>query len=123
MKPPKTEAGGTWTAARKWSFIRSALRRAFVRWPPNYQARKLYRRAYKGPNKLQKWEFQCALCRKWTMGKNTQLDHIVPAGSLRAYSDLPAFCERLFCEAQGLRVLCKKCHKEITQAQRKQNRP
>lgn len=119
MKPPKTHAGNTWTKARFFSFIRSALRRTFIRWPPNYAARKLARRPYTGKNKLQKWEYQCAHCRKWHLGKNTQIDHIVPCGSLQSFDDLPGFTKRLLCEADGLQLLCKPCHKKVTDEQRK----
>lgn len=119
MKSPKTEAGLLWTKSRKFSFIRSALRRAFTRWPPNYQARKLAQQPYVGSNKLQRWTYRCAICSHWFMGKETQIDHVVPAGSLRDYSDLPGFVARLFCEADKLRVVCRPCHHKITQEQRK----
>lgn len=54
------------------------------------------------------------------MQKETQLDHIIPVGPLQRYEDLPGFAARLFCEKEGLRVLCKPCHSEITKRQRKQ---
>ncbi len=121
MPKPKqelTRAGRQWTEARYWSFLRSALRRAFVRWPPNYQARNAGRRTYVGPVKQQKWEYECAICHQWFQQKQTQLDHVNPCGQLRSTSDLPGFVERLFCEKDGLRVLCKPCHKEVTNAAR-----
>lgn len=34
----------------------------------------------------------------------------MPAGSLQSASDLPGFVERLFCEIDGLQVLCNNCH-------------
>ena len=118
MRNPKTRANGTWTEAKFWSFVRSALRRAFVRWPANYAARKDARRPYCGPKKNQKWQFQCAICKTWLLGKETQLDHLTPCGSLKDYADLPGFVERLFCEKNGLRVLCKPCHKQVTKNQK-----
>ena len=117
-KPELTRAGRQWTEARYWSFLRSALRRAFVRWPPNYQARNAGRRPYVGPLKQQKWEYECAICHQWFQQRQTQLDHVNPCGQLRSTSDLPGFVERLFCEKDGLRVLCKPCHKEVTDAAR-----
>ena len=105
---------GQWTRARYFSFIRSALRRASVKWPPIHEARKRARRAYKGPDKRRKWEYQCEKCGRWFDGKGTQVDHIVPAGTLRGYDDLPGFVERLFCESDRLRVLCLACHKKLT---------
>lgn len=56
------------------------------------------------------------------MQKQTQVDHIKECGSLRAYSDLPGFVERLFCEKDGLQIVCKPCHKEKTNLQRQLNK-
>ena len=114
----KTHCGGTWTRSRYYSFIRSALRRAFTRYPVNYQARNAARRAYKGDNPRQKYEYQCAICKGWFPQKETAVDHITPAGSLQRYEDLPGFVERLFCEKEGLQIACKACHGEKTKAER-----
>jgi 5-methylcytosine-specific restriction endonuclease McrA len=113
-KPPKTRCSGTWTEARYWGFIRSALRRAFTRYPVNYHVRNAAKRPYKGPNKLQKNEFQCGVCKEWFIQKSTQVHHLVECGSLKSYADLPGFVERLFCEANNLQVVCKTCHNNIT---------
>lgn len=117
-RPATPYANGTWTTPRFYSFVRSALRRAFTRWPPNYAARKDARMPYAGPNKLQKWQYKCAICGGWFMQKQTQLDHKIECGSLRAFDDLPGFVERLFCEKDGLQVVCKACHKTKTNLQR-----
>ncbi len=113
-KPEKTRCGGTKTEAWYWGFIRSGLRRKFMCYPVNYQARNLARRKYEGPNERQRWEYQCSECRGWYMQKETQLDHVEPCGTLKCYEDLPGFVARLFCEANNLRVLCKSCHNKIT---------
>jgi 5-methylcytosine-specific restriction endonuclease McrA len=122
-KPPKTRCSGTWTEARYWGFIRSALRRAFTRYPVNYHVRNAAKRPYKGPNKLQKNEFQCGVCKQWFIQKSTQVHHLVECGSLKSYSDLPGFVERLFCEADNLQVVCKRCHSRITHTQDAKPRP
>lgn len=108
----KTRATGTWTESRFWSFVRSNLRRA--QWPVYHHARKAAERPYKGTNKLQKYEYQCAICKKWHPGKNIQIDHIIPCGSLKTYEDLPRFVKTLYCELDNLRALCKECHLKIT---------
>jgi len=108
---PKEHAGGRWTKARYESFIRSALRRASLRWPVRQDVLKKARRPYTGPNTQQKWEYVCACCHKWVMGKETHIDHITPCGSLRP---LDKFVDTLFCEADNLQVICKKCHKTKT---------
>lgn len=119
---PKTRNGGQWTEARFFGFIRSALRRASARWPPACkQVFDEAKRPYKGKNKLQKWEYKCASCGKWKKRRDVQADHIKPCGSLKEFKDLPVFCERLFCEVDGLQVLCKECHKTKTQEERSAN--
>jgi hypothetical protein len=68
------------------------------------------RRKYNGPNKRRKWEYICSECAKWKPAKEIEVDHIVPCGTLKTFEDLSGFAERLFCESDGLRVLCKACH-------------
>lgn len=107
----KTRCNATWTESRYWSFIRSALRRAWVKYPVRYQILQENRRVYKGDDKRTKWEYKCNTCKKWFKTKEIEVDHIKPAGSLLKYSDLGGFCKRLFCEKDNLQVLCKKCHR------------
>ena len=73
------------------------------------------RRAYKGPLKRQKFEYQCKECSNWFPDKQINVDHIIPAGTLRSANDLPGFVERLFCEVDNLQVLCSTCHNKKTQ--------
>ena len=108
----RTRASNRWTESRFWAFLRSNLRRASVRWPPRPDAKNAARREYAGDNKRQKWEYQCESCGGWYMGKEVEVDHRVPCGSLKSYEDVEGFVRRLFCEAAGFRVLCKACHKE-----------
>ena len=114
----KTRAGGRWSEAKFFGFIRSALRSASVRWPPKADAIRAARKPYVGPNKRQKWTCHCALCGKWHKLSDLQADHITPCGSLRCFDDLAGFVERMFCEQDGFRILCKPCHKTITAIER-----
>lgn len=107
------------TESAFWSFIRSALRQKSRWWKPILQCKLASRRAYKGPNKRQKFEYQCKKCKKWFPDKKINVDHIVPAGSLQSASDLPGFVERLFCEIDGLQVLCSGCHDVKTAREKK----
>jgi 5-methylcytosine-specific restriction endonuclease McrA len=101
--------------------IRSALRQKSRWWKPISAVKAKARRQYKGSNKRQKYEYQCAICKDWYADKNIEVDHIIPAGSLRCGDDLKGFVERLFCEEEGLRVLCEKCHKQVTKESKEQN--
>jgi 5-methylcytosine-specific restriction endonuclease McrA len=76
------------------------------------------RRPYKGPNKRQKFEYQCNTCKKWFPEKQINVDHIVGAGSLNCSTDLAGFVDRLFCEQDNLQVLCEVCHNEKTQLEK-----
>ena len=118
LRGVKNKAGDTWTTARYFSFIRSCLRRAWSRYPVRFQVLNEAKRKYEGADKRTKWEYNCADCKGWFKTKEVEVDHINSAGSLKCYEDLAGFCERLFCEADNLRVLCKPCHKIRTQAER-----
>jgi 5-methylcytosine-specific restriction endonuclease McrA len=107
-----------WTEARYWAFIRSALRRAWSKYPNKFKVKNAARRTAVGKKGNQKWEYQCASCGGWFAGKNVSVDHIEPAGSLRSYSDLPAFVSKLFCGVDNLQVICFSCHAEKTNAER-----
>ena len=118
-KVERTHAGGTWTKARYWQFIRSALRQAWNKYPVKFQVLTEARRAYKGQDKRVKWEYQCNSCKGWFKTKEVSVDHIIPAGSLKDFSDLPSFVSKLFCENDNLQVLCKGCHDKKTAEERK----
>jgi 5-methylcytosine-specific restriction endonuclease McrA len=107
-----------WTEAKFFGFLRSALRRASDRYPPKQEAKKRYRRPYVGENVRQKWEYQCEECKGWYKDKEVEIDHLIPAGSLRNFDELPTFCSRLFCGVDGYQVLCKPCHRAKTSMER-----
>jgi len=114
QKVPRTRNNGTMTESMFWGTIRSALRQKSRWFKPNAEAKKRARIPYKGPNKRRKWSYICKSCKKHFMDKEVAVDHIVPAGTLRCADDLPQFVERLFCEVDGLQVLCKTCHDKKT---------
>lgn len=109
-KTVKTRNADTMTESAFWSFIRSGLRQKSRFWKPITQCKMSSRRAYKGPLKRQKFEYQCNECGEWFPEKKINVDHIKPAGSLNCANDLPGFVERLFCEVDNLQVLCTTCH-------------
>jgi len=115
---PKTRNAGTMTDSAFWSFIRSALRQKSRWWKPITECKMKARRAYKGPLKRQKFEYQCNSCKDWFPEKKINVDHIVGAGSLNCSADLPGFVERLFCEQDNLQVLCTECHYKITKLEK-----
>lgn len=117
---PRTHAAGNWTQARYFQFIRSALRQAFQRYPVKQKVLVDNRRDVKG--KRHKHEYECAECLEWYQRKEVEVDHIVGAGSLNDYSDLPGFVKRLYCEPEDMQILCIPCHQIKTNSERKRKK-
>lgn len=115
----KNKAGGTWTTARYFSFIRSALRRAWTKYPVKYAVLDKAKQPYTGTDKRTKWVYKCASCLSTFKSTEVNVDHIKPAGTLKDYADLPEFVKNLFCEEDNLQVLCKECHDKKTKEERK----
>lgn len=115
---PRTRGGGKLTEAGYWQFVRSALREKSRRWWPIFETLKAARRPSRSKNKRLKWEFQCASCQRWLSQKEVSVDHITPAGKLSSRDDAGGFIERLFCEKDGLQVLCDSCHTRKTNKDR-----
>jgi hypothetical protein len=109
-KVPKTRNNGKWTESQFWGFIRSTLRSKSRWWLPILECKKSARRAYKGENKRQKWEYLCNSCNLYFQEKFVSVDHVLPVGTLKCANDLPQFVENLFCSQENLQVLCKTCH-------------
>jgi len=90
-----------------------------MKYPVKYTVLSANRRKYTGKDKRIKWTYVCTVCKTERQGKEIEVDHITPAGSLKCYNDLPGFVERLFCSEDDLRVVCKLCHREITAKEKK----
>ena len=103
-----------------YALIRSALRRVWLRYPERSKCLLGARRAYKGVNKRQLWEFNCAECGKWCKATDVCVDHIVPCGTFLKVEHWATFGPNLFCDASKLQVLCKEpCHKAKTAEERR----
>ena len=109
----RTRAGGTWTEARYFGFIRNALRSAFQKYPVKHAAKRAASVVTESGTR-----YRCATCNKLFKGTETHVDHIEPCGSLKTFEDLPGFVERMYCEVDGFQVLCKPCHQLKTNAER-----
>lgn len=119
--------GGEWTEARYFSFIKSALRSASQRWPPKYR---VLNRACVGTKinpasgRLAK-HYVCACCLNEFVAKLVQVNHIQPVIPVTGFDSWDATIRRLFCEEDGLELLCIPCHKKITlqeNLERKENK-
>lgn len=106
----RTRNSGTMTESMFWNWIRQLLRRKSMYWRPISNVRNKARVPYKGPNKRRKWSYKCSNCNKLFDGKSVSVHHIDECGTLTCAADLPSFVEKLFCEEDGLVLLCNKCH-------------
>lgn len=111
---------GTMTESQYWAKVRSALRKGFMYWKPGMAALEAASRPYKGDNKRQKKEYQCAKCKKWFKRTEVDIDHVKEVGSLKSEKDIVDFLKRLTPEdIKAYQILCKEDHKEKTNNARK----
>lgn len=107
-KNPKTRNSGQWTEARYNTFIRSALRKASMRWGPINSVKK---KAW-----VERGKYFCSNCKQvvpltLNSKKNVYVDHVEPiVDPVKGFQGWDSFIERLFCEEDNLEVLCKSCH-------------
>lgn len=108
--------GGQWTKSRFNSFIKGSLRTASVRWPPRYETLNeafVERKVNVKTGKLAK-HFKCAKCGEDFPQKDVEVNHIDPVVPVEGFDSWDSVIERMFCEKEGLELLCKPCHKETT---------
>lgn len=115
---PRPRNGGQWSEARFVSFVKSALRGA--RWPCKYAC---IQQAFVGhglnPSTGRKCKLhKCPDCGQLFPQNGMHADHIVPVIGPEGFQSWDQFIERLYCEADGFRALCKACHKLVTERER-----
>lgn len=115
---------GQWTESRYNSFVKSALRSASVRWPPRYTALNdafVEKTINPATGRLAKL-YQCAHCRKLFPQSGMEVNHKNPVIPLEGFDSWDGVVARMFCEKEGLEVLCKTCHKSVTQEENRQRK-
>lgn len=124
MAKEKTRNGGEWTEARYRSFIKSALRGASQRWPPKYKTlsdalvgKKINEKTGRMAN-----HFKCNSCNKEFPQKDVEVNHKLPVVPVEGFTTWDVVIERMFCEKEGLEVLCKPCHKQVTKQENEQRK-
>lgn len=118
---------GNWTPSRFHSFIKGGLRSISNRWPPKFEVKKkarvergIYlcagfnRKPHKVPASLPP-----AAGNKRRIN-NAVVDHIHPViDPVEGFTSWDDVISRMFCEADGLQVLCHACHSAKTAEERK----
>ncbi len=118
----KTRNGGEWTEARYRSFVKSALRSASQRWPPKYQSLNeacIGTKLNVKTGRMAK-HYKCNQCKNDFPAKEVEVNHIVPVVPTSGFTTWDEVIERMFCEKNGLEVVCKPCHKAITKEENKE---
>jgi hypothetical protein len=103
---------GKWTEARFNSFIKSGLRKLSQKWPPRFEIisnarveRGVYICAgYKRPEHKVRYK------------DGINVDHIKPI--MKGNPTWNTIIKRMFCEKDGLQLLCKTCHNKKTKDER-----
>lgn len=115
---------GTWTVARFNSFVKSALRSASQRWPPKYTVLSkacVGQKVNPASGRLAKF-YTCNKCKVDFPAKNVEVNHIVPVVPVSGFDSWDNVISRLFCEEDGLEVVCKPCHKLITKEENQERK-
>lgn len=109
----RTYCENTMTESEFFSGFRSYLRRI---WLFKSNARKsVLKKAFASTIK----KYRCSQCQAFFLKKDVEVDHILSVGQLKSFDDIKPFYEKLFCDADGLRVVCKTCHLKITNENRR----
>lgn len=102
---------GTMSESAFWGMVRSTLRQKSRWWKPIQECKKAAKRDYVGDNKRLKYCYRCNHCADLFPEKLVSVHHKIPVGSLKCGADLEQFVKNLFCEIDGLEVVCEICHK------------
>jgi 5-methylcytosine-specific restriction endonuclease McrA len=103
-----------WTDAVRKSFIISALRNASRRYPPKFDALKnaLVGRKVNAKTGKLAYHYECAACHGQFVSADVQVDHTNPVvDTATGFVDWNTYIDRLFCDQDNLKTLCKPCHK------------
>lgn len=98
-----------------FSMLRGALRRAWMKSKVRIIALQSWREKKDMGRSSPQWAIKCDNCGVWHKQSDIDVDHKIPAGSLKGPDDIKDFVLRLlFVGVEDLRPLCKVCHKVIT---------
>jgi hypothetical protein len=100
------------TNFKRKRFIIDTLRRASFKWKPRGEAMASARVA--------RGKYRCAMCKNEHFGpKEVRVDHIMPVvDTQEGFTSWDSYIQRMFCEIDGLQVLCKQCHDIKTEIER-----
>lgn len=114
-----------WTDGRLKTFIVSALRGAFRRYPTKHEVLKaafVGKKVNKKTNRLSA-HYVCNGCKQEYPTSEVNVDHINPVVSVEdGFTSWDNFIANLFCSSEDLQVLCTECHDKKTKQENKERR-
>ena len=113
-----------WTEGRLNAFIMSTLRSGSRRYPPKWQVldkAKTGKRINPATGRAAQF-YQCESCSNEYTSKEVEVDHKEPVVPLSGWVSWADTIKRLFCKADGLQVLCTKCHKAKSKQELKERK-
>ena len=72
--------------------------------------------------KVKRGVYKCPKCQKKLKRKEIQVDHITPVIPLEGFDSWDGLINRLFCDSNELKALCKSCHHIKTQKENKKRK-
>ncbi len=120
------EESNVWrTKAEFFTWLRGQIRKSiWQRYPPRNEFKsENLRPATKadydaGLSRRSKKLGKCTFCQEWFPASKLQVDHIIPAGSLRNEEDMHEFIKKIACMKENMRLTCEPCHKIVTYQER-----
>ena len=108
--------------AQFFSYLRGSIRYIWNRYPlkidfknantiPNFEGSGVIHRAVKKVGK-------CEVCDNWFAAGHLQIDHRVPAGTIRDWETAAQFLHNMMCDQSNMRLCCEDCHSKISYAER-----
>lgn len=113
-RKPRTRNHGTMTESQYMGMIMSALRKRSMFWKPVQECKKAAR--------VSRGKYLCALCGSIVSNKEAKIDHIEPVKPLDGHDSWDGVTDRLFCEIDGLQLLCSTCHDKKTKHENAERR-
>lgn len=74
---------------------------------------------YNGTDKRIKKLYPCQICKILIVRRKGDLNHRVPCGTLDSKEGIVSYIIRMLVKEEGWEFLCKPCHKNVTNEQRK----
>jgi 5-methylcytosine-specific restriction endonuclease McrA len=121
------ENSNVWKSkAEFYSWLRGGIRKSiWTRYPPRNEFKKSNMRNITEEDRL-KYNFSklvkrvgtCEMCLDVFTGKELQVDHMIPAGSLNNENDIKGFIQRIACNPEDMRLVCSNCNHVLAYAER-----